>query len=74
MIHQIALATFFGIPLVAWGGILTLLSFLFTASIGYASHHSIKYLNFKWHPRMVAISFTFAIIHGFAAMSIFVGY
>jgi fructose-specific phosphotransferase system IIC component len=74
MIHQIALTTFFGLPLVAYGGILTLLSFLFTASIGYASHHSIKYLPFKWHPRMVAISFIFAIIHGFAALSIFLGY
>lgn len=74
MIHQIALTTIFGLPLVAYGGILTFLSFLFTASIGYASHHSIKYLPFKWHPKMVAVSFSFALIHMIAALSIFLGY
>jgi hypothetical protein len=74
MIHQIALTTILGIPLVAYGGIFTLLSFLFTASIGYASHHSIKYLPFKWHPRMVVLSFILAIIHGLAGLSIFLGY
>jgi len=74
MIHQIALTTLFGIPLVAYGGFLTFLSFVFTASIGYASHHSVKFLPFKWHPAMVAVSLGLALIHGFIALSIFMGY
>jgi len=74
MIHQIAQTLFLGVPLVVYGGILTFVSFLFTASIGYASHHSIKFLPFKWHPAMVVISFSLALVHMFVALSIFIGY
>ena len=74
MIHQIALTTFLNIPYVAYGGILTLSSFMFTASIGYSNHHGYKWIPFKWHPRMVAVSFIIASIHIFFAASILVGY
>lgn len=74
MIYPIALTTFLGFPLVAYLGILTFLSFLFTASIGYTNHHGIKWIPFKWHPRMVIISFTIASIHMFFALSIIKGY
>lgn len=74
MIHQIALTTFLGFPLVAYMGIITFSSFLFTASIGYTNHHGIKWIPFKWHPRMVITSFTIATIHAFLALSIIIGY
>jgi len=74
MIHQIALATFLNFPLVAYLGILTFSSFLFTASIGYTNHHGIKWIPFKWHPVMVGVSFTVATIHAFFALSIVVGF
>jgi len=75
MINQIALATIFGIPVVAYGGILTLLAFLFTAYIGLTSHkHTEHHLPFIWHPIMVIISFSLALIHMFFALSIFIKY
>jgi fructose-specific phosphotransferase system IIC component len=74
MIHQIALTTFLGLPLVAYGGIVTFLSFLFTASIGYANYHGYKWIPFKWHPRMVLLSFIIASFHAFIALSIFLNY
>lgn len=74
MIHQIALATFLGFPLVGYLGVLTFSSFIFTASIGYSVHHGYKWVTFKWHFRMVIISFTIATIHAFFASSIIFGY
>lgn len=74
MIHQLALMTFLGLPLVVYGGLLTLLSFLFTASIGFANFHGYKWIPFKWHPRMVIISFSLALFHMISALSIFLNY
>ena len=74
MIHQIAIITFLGFPLVAYLGILTFSSFLFTASIGYSNYHGKKWIPFKWHPRMVIISFAIATIHAFLALSIILGF
>jgi hypothetical protein len=74
MIHHLASHVFLGFPVVAYLGILTFLSFAFTASIGYASHKSIKYIPFKWHPVMVGVSFGIALVHVFFALSVILGY
>lgn len=71
MVSQIAYHLVFGKPLIMYVGLLTFFSFLFTASIGYASYHGIKYLPFKWHPRLAAISITLAILHGILGLSIY---
>ncbi|MCX6728653.1 MAG: hypothetical protein NTV39_02710 [Candidatus Saccharibacteria bacterium] len=75
MIHQIALSTLFNVPFAACLGFLTLLSFAFTAFIGYTNYKNTKnHLPFKFHPTMVIVSFSIAIIHMFFAGSIFLGY
>ncbi len=75
MIHQIALTMILGLPVVVYGGILTFLSFSFTAYIGLSNYkHFEHHLPFFWHPTMVITSFTFALIHILFALSIFVGY
>jgi len=75
MINQIALSTIFGLPVVVYGGILTFLAFSFTAYIGLTNHkHTDHHLPFIWHPTMVIISFLFALIHMFFALSIFMKY
>jgi fructose-specific phosphotransferase system IIC component len=75
MIHQIALSTVFGVPLVVYGGIFTLLSFAFTAYIGYTNHkHTEHHLPFAWHPIMVAVSFAIALIHMIFGLSIFMNF
>ena len=74
MIHQIAIYTLFGLPLVVYGGIMTFISFLFTATIGFTNYRNIRFVSFKWHPIMVIISFVLAMIHMIFAFSITFGY
>lgn len=64
MLTNISFYLIFGKPLIMYLGITTLLSFLFTASIGYASLYNIKWVSFKWHPKMAAITIFLAVIHG----------
>lgn len=56
---SIALYPIFGKPFVLYLGVLTLTSFLVTAVFGFSYYRG--WLQFKWHPTMVIISFIFAI-------------
>lgn len=70
MFEQIIFYRILGMPLLAWGGLITLLSFLFTAYI--AIRRGKTKINFKWHPRMAKISITLAFIHGILAVIAFI--
>jgi predicted membrane metal-binding protein len=53
-----------GYPLVVWFGLLTLLSLLITAIIGFLYYKGIVGQdNFKWHPRFVVLTIIIAVIH-----------
>jgi hypothetical protein len=54
-----------------YGGILTLLSFLFTASIALMNHKGIHAIPFKWHPIMAKISISLALIHALLGLSLY---
>lgn len=64
MFKYIAYYLIFGKPLIMYTGILTLLSFLFTALIGFLNFKGDRRIAFKWHPRMAVTSITLALIHG----------
>lgn len=64
MFIPVAYFPIFGLPLIMYLGILTLLSFLFTASIAIMNKRWIYIIPFKWHPRMAIISICLALIHG----------
>lgn len=64
MFRNIAYFLIFGKPLIMYTGVLTLISFLFTAVIGFLNYHGIRKIPFKFHPWMAAISIILAIIHG----------
>jgi hypothetical protein len=49
-------------------GIITLLSFLFTASISVLNKRGIRYVDFKWHSRMAKFSIGLALLHGLLAV------
>jgi hypothetical protein len=70
-LRSLALFQIFGLPAVVYGGLLTFSSFAFTALIGYTNYKGKGILPFKWHPRMVIISFTIATVHALLALSIF---
>ncbi|MFH0711413.1 MAG: hypothetical protein V1944_02445 [Candidatus Aenigmatarchaeota archaeon] len=64
MLAEITYYQINGIPLIVYLGILTLISFLFTASISVLNKRRINKIPFKWHSRMAAISIILTIIHG----------
>ncbi len=57
---SIALYPLFGMPLILYLGVITLISFLVTAAFGISYYRG--WLRFKWHPTMVVVSFSLAII------------
>ncbi len=71
MIKSIAIYPVFGKPLVVYIGIITLLSFLITATIAILNNKDNSRIPFKWHPRMAKISFTVAFFHAILALSLF---
>lgn len=64
MFRNITYFLIFGKPLIMYVGILTLFSFLFTATIAILNKKGIQKIPFAWHPRMAIISITLAVIHG----------
>ncbi len=71
-IRNIALIQLGALPLVAYFGILTISSFAFTAFIGYTNYKGKQRIKFKWHPRMVIVSFSIATLHAILAISLFI--
>jgi hypothetical protein len=71
MIAKIAYILVFGKPLIFYVGIITFLSFGFTALIGYLNFRGKRAIPFKWNPRMVIISFSLALIHAIFGLAIY---
>jgi hypothetical protein len=64
MLRNVSYYLIFGKPLIMYVGILTLLSFLFTALIGFLNFKGNRTIPFRWHSRMAVLSITLAFIHG----------
>jgi hypothetical protein len=71
MIHNIALTLFLGKPLIMYGGIITFLLLLFTATVGALNFNGITVVPFKWHPRLAVITIIVAVIHALLGLSIY---
>lgn len=71
MIHNIALSSIFGIPLVMYGGVLTLLLLVFTAMVGFLNFKGVAIIPFKWHPRLALFTIITALIHGLFGLSVY---
>jgi hypothetical protein len=69
MISNIAYYLIFGKPLIMYIGILTLLSFSFTAYIGFMNLKGKTKIPLKWHFRIAKISLAVAITHGLLGLS-----
>jgi hypothetical protein len=64
MFQNITYFLIFGKPLIMYFGIITLLSFLTTATLGFLIIHGLGKIPFKYHKIMATISIILAIIHG----------
>lgn len=71
MIRNIAYILILGKPLVMYGGILTFLLLLFTATVGALNFKGIAVIPFKWHPRLAIATIIIAIIHAIMGLSIY---
>ncbi|MBI2330243.1 hypothetical protein HYU94_02550 [Candidatus Daviesbacteria bacterium] len=71
MITAIAYYLILGKPVIFYLGILTYLSFLFTALLGYTYFKGRPILPFAWHPRFAAVSLILATIHGLLGLSLY---
>lgn len=71
MIHNLAYTLIFGKPVILYGGILTFLLLLTTATIGALNFKGIQVIPFKWHSRLALITILVAIIHALFGLSIY---
>ncbi len=74
MIQNIAFTQVFGLPIVAYGGMTTLLLVLFTAIVGFLNYRGITTIPFKWHPILALLTIIFSLVHGIMGLSIFLGF
>lgn len=74
MIYQIAFRIVLGLPLIAWGGVATLISLLATATLGYLFHTGKAVFPFVWHIRAALTTLAIALIHGSVAMLALLGF
>jgi len=68
MLNQISFYIVGGLPLIAWGGLLTLLCMLFTAAIAIMNQRGIHKIPMGWHFVMAKITIALGLIHGISGM------
>ena len=71
MLAHLAYYQILGKPVLMYSGILTLVSFIFTALIPILNQKGIHKIPFSWHSRMAKVSFSLAIIHAILGISIY---
>jgi hypothetical protein len=71
VLNSISYYPIFGLPLIAYLGMVTLLMLLLTMSVSISYLRGWKWLGFKWHPRLAFITLGLAIIHGTLAVLIY---
>ncbi len=64
MFNEITYHLIFGRPLIMYMGIITLMSFLITASIGFLNLRGYNAIPLQYHFMMAKIALAIAIIHG----------
>ena len=73
MLAPIVFAPFWGLPLIAWGGMFTFLCFIITAIIAYLTVKGIKPISVKWHYRFAILSLILGLFHGLVGLLAFLG-
>jgi len=71
MLSQIVLIKILGLPLVAYGGMFTLLLIIATGYIGHSLMKGEQKFNLKLHQKMFWVTLIVGIFHGIAGLSIF---
>jgi len=72
MLEGISYYPIFGLPLIVYLGLSTLILMIFTASIAIMNRRGIHRIPFLWHPRMAKVTITIALIHGTLALLVYI--
>jgi len=63
MVTSLGHIVIFGLPIALYLGIITFISLIVTATMGILVLNGRYNIPFKWHKRMAAVTFVFALIH-----------
>lgn len=74
MIQDIAYLTVFGLPVVVFVGLVTLLLFISTAGIALAHRKGVKWASFTLHYRFAIVSLFLGGFHVLLALSVYGGF
>jgi hypothetical protein len=74
MVYQVAFYALGGLPLVAWGGLVTLVSLATTATLGFLFHTGRANFRFVWHIRAAVITLALAVFHVAIAILALLGF
>jgi hypothetical protein len=69
MLQEFSYYPIFGRPLIMYLGIVTIVSFLITASIPLLRRSGLVKIPFVWHIRMAVLSICIALVHGMLGMA-----
>jgi hypothetical protein len=64
MFSSIAGYMIFGLPVIAYVGLIAVVCLLFTASISILNKRRIRVISMKWHIRMAYVTIAVALVHG----------
>ena len=71
MLSQIALTKIAGLPMVAYGGMITLLLIIITGYIGHSLMKGEQKFSLKVHQNLFWVTLIVGILHGIVGLSIF---
>ena len=69
MVRDLAYTLILGKPLIMYGGILTFILLISTATVGWFNFKAIYIIPFKWHPRLAITTIVVAILHAILGLS-----
>ena len=74
MIYNLAFKLFWGISVMGWMGIISLILLLSTAATGFLYVKRIVLIPFKWHVIAATATIIFAVLHFILGLSIQIGF
>jgi hypothetical protein len=75
MVHEFAYSLVFGKPIIMYGGIVTYLLLLLTASVAVLNvKYGVHVVPFKWHPPLAILTIVAGTVHAILGMSLYLNF
>jgi hypothetical protein len=63
-VGELAYKELLGLPMIGWGGIISITLLIATFLTGYLNHRGIRIIPFKYHKPLAYVTLVVAVIHG----------